>query len=56
MRDQEITTGRLPLFDEDTVLVIAHWEYAGKGLSAGDALLARALTGSWLPGLDGGGA
>ncbi|MFF4623114.1 replication initiator [Nonomuraea jabiensis] len=24
MRTEEITTGRLPLFDEDTVLVVAH--------------------------------
>ncbi len=48
MRDEQITTGRLPLFEEDTVLVIAHWEYAGQGLSAGDALLAAALTGSRL--------
>ncbi|MEU1736079.1 replication initiator [Streptosporangium sp. NPDC020145] len=44
-RGETITTGRLPLFDEDTVLVISHWEYAGKGLSAGDALLVAALTG-----------
>ncbi|MEV4021087.1 replication initiator [Nonomuraea angiospora] len=46
MRGQEITTGRLPLFDEDTVLVIAHWQYAGQGLSVGDQLLAAALTGT----------
>ncbi|MFG1879390.1 replication initiator [Sphaerisporangium sp. NPDC049003] len=38
-RDEAVTTGRLPLFDEDTVLVIAHWAYAGKGLSLGDAVL-----------------
>ncbi|MFF0310568.1 replication initiator [Streptosporangium sp. NPDC004379] len=44
-RNEEITTGRLPLFDEDTVLVIAEWQYAGKGHSLGDALLAAALTG-----------
>ncbi|MEU4832689.1 replication initiator [Streptosporangium sp. NPDC023615] len=44
-RDKEITTGRLPLFDEDTVLVVAEWEYTGKGHSLGDALLAAALTG-----------
>ncbi|MGJ6969646.1 replication initiator, partial [Streptosporangium sp. G11] len=44
-RTKEITTGRLPLFDEDTVLVITNWEYAGKGLSLGDAILAAALTG-----------
>ncbi len=43
--ESEITTGRLPLFDEDTVLVVAHWQYAGQGLSAGDQLLAAALTG-----------
>ncbi|GAA3152482.1 replication initiator [Nonomuraea roseoviolacea] len=47
-RTEEITTGRLPLFDEDTVLVIAHWQYAGKGLSLGDQLLAAALTGTSL--------
>ncbi|MEV8636986.1 replication initiator, partial [Streptosporangium sp. NPDC051023] len=46
VRGEEITTGRLPILDEDTVLVISHWEYAGKGLSAGDALLAAALTGT----------
>ncbi|SDJ28922.1 hypothetical protein SAMN05421874_101326 [Nonomuraea maritima] len=44
-RDNEITTGRLPLFDEDTVLVISEWEYAGKGHSLGDRLLAAAITG-----------
>ncbi|AWS47881.1 replication initiator [Streptosporangium sp. 'caverna'] len=44
-RAEAITTGRLPLFDEDTVLVISHWEYAGKGFSVGDALLVTALTG-----------
>nr|WP_245899261.1 replication initiator [Nonomuraea indica] len=49
MRAEEITTGRLPLFDEDTVLVIAHWEYAGKGLSLGDQLLAAAITGTPTP-------
>ncbi|WP_433417736.1 replication initiator [Microtetraspora malaysiensis] len=49
MRDEQITTGRLPLFEEDTVLVIAHWEYAGQGLSAGDALLAAALMGTASP-------
>ncbi|MDA0632277.1 replication initiation protein [Nonomuraea sp. MCN248] len=43
---EAITTGRLPLFEEDTVLVIAHWEYAGQGLSLGEQLLAAALTGS----------
>ncbi|MER6171118.1 replication initiator [Streptosporangium sp. NPDC001681] len=40
-RDEAITTGRLPL-------VIAEWEYAGKGYSLGDALLAAALTGTAL--------
>ncbi|MEZ7129258.1 replication initiator [Nonomuraea sp. AD125B] len=44
-RDTDITTGRLPLFDEDTVLVISEWEYAGKGHSLGDQLLAAAITG-----------
>ncbi|MBG0826814.1 replication initiation protein [Planomonospora sp. ID67723] len=47
---EAITTGRLPLFEEDTVLVIARWEYAGQGYSAGDALLVRALTGNRLSG------
>ncbi|GAA3810130.1 hypothetical protein GCM10022226_33150 [Sphaerisporangium flaviroseum] len=31
--------------DEDTVLVVAHWESAGKGLSAGEQVLASYLTG-----------
>ncbi|MFI6918641.1 replication initiator [Nonomuraea spiralis] len=47
-RDTDITTGRLPLFDEDTVLVISEWEYAGKGHSLGDQLLAAAITGGCL--------
>ncbi|MFL6053321.1 MAG: replication initiator, partial [Actinoallomurus sp.] len=46
VRTEAITTGRLPLFDEDTVLVVGHWHYAGRGLSPGDALLAAALTGT----------
>jgi hypothetical protein len=50
VRDEEISTGRLPLFDEDAVLVVAEWEYAGKGYSAGDALLVAALTGVPLAG------
>lgn len=50
MRADASTTGRLPLFDEDTILVIAHWTYAGKGLSTGDHLLAAALTGTPLHG------
>ncbi|GIH78330.1 replication initiator [Planobispora longispora] len=56
VRTEEISTGRLPLFDEDTVLVITEWEYAGKGYSAGDALLAAALTGTALPALTAGGS
>ncbi|WSA18347.1 replication initiation protein [Streptosporangium subroseum] len=48
VRDEQITTGRLPLFDEDTIVVIAQWEYVGKGYSLGDALLAAALTGTVL--------
>ncbi|MEV4104157.1 replication initiator [Nonomuraea sp. NPDC049649] len=47
---EEVTHGRLPLFEEDTVLVISEWEYAGKGHSLGDALLAAALTGTQLGG------
>ncbi|MET8381728.1 replication initiator [Streptosporangium canum] len=46
IRGEAITTGRLPILDEDTALVISHWEYAGKGLSTGDALLVAALTGA----------
>ncbi|MEV0234827.1 replication initiator [Nonomuraea sp. NPDC050786] len=45
-RLNDITTGRLPLFDEDTVLVISEWEYAGKGHTLGDRLLAAAITGT----------
>ncbi|MEU8250171.1 replication initiator [Nonomuraea sp. NPDC048916] len=48
-RDDDITTGRLPLFEEDAVLVISEWQYAGKGHSAGDQLLAAALTGTVPP-------
>ncbi|MCA2224221.1 replication initiator [Nonomuraea aurantiaca] len=48
VRDQEFTTGRLPLFAEDTVFVISEWTYAGKGHSAGDQLLAAALAGGCL--------
>ncbi|MFI7618261.1 replication initiator [Nonomuraea terrae] len=55
MRTEEITTGRLPLFDEDTVLVIAHWQYAGQGLSIGEQVLAAAITGTRLPYAGGGG-
>ena len=55
-RDEQISVGRLPLFDEDTVLVIAHWQYAGQGLSAGDALLAAAITGVPMPSAVGGDA
>ncbi|PZG15598.1 replication initiation protein [Nonomuraea aridisoli] len=49
MRAEPVTTGRLPLFDEDTVLVVAHWEYAGRGLSLGEQILAAAITGARLP-------
>ncbi|MGW4412453.1 replication initiator [Nonomuraea sp. NPDC004702] len=49
MSAEEISLGRLPLFDEDTVLIVAHLEYAGQGLSLGDQLLAAALTGTPLP-------
>jgi hypothetical protein len=44
MRTEQITTGRLPLFEEDTVFVTSHWDYAGRGLSAGERLLVAALT------------
>ncbi|MGI5487979.1 replication initiator [Microtetraspora malaysiensis] len=46
--DQDITTGRLPLFEEDTVLVISEWHYVGRGFTPGDALIAASLTGTAL--------
>lgn len=45
-RGEQATTERLPLFNEDTVLVISHWEYVGQGFTPGDALLAAAITGA----------
>jgi len=51
-RQHEITTGRLPLTDEDQVLVISHWRYLGQGLTPGEALLTAALTGTPLPPLN----
>jgi hypothetical protein len=48
-RHHEPTTGRLPLFDDDTVLVVADWRYAGHGLTPGEALLTAALTGKPMP-------
>ncbi|WP_246075629.1 replication initiator [Nonomuraea terrae] len=53
-REQEITTGRLPLFDEDTILVISEWTYAGKGYSVADQLIAAAITGTRVPDIPGG--
>ncbi|WP_368367139.1 replication initiator [Actinomadura sp. WMMA1423] len=47
----DITTGRLP-FDDDQVLVVAHWRYLGQGMTPGEALLTAALTGKPLPQLD----
>jgi hypothetical protein len=47
-REHNITTGRLP-FDDDQVLVIAHWRYLGQGLTPGEAILTAALTGKPLP-------
>jgi hypothetical protein len=49
---EAITTGRLPFFEEDTVLVVADWRYAGHGHTDGEALLAAALTGQRLPAFD----
>jgi hypothetical protein len=45
----DITTGRLPLTADDTVLVVAHWAYAGQGLTLGETLLTAALTGRPMP-------
>ncbi|GII89686.1 hypothetical protein Ssi03_76760 [Sphaerisporangium siamense] len=42
-REQDITTGRLPLFADDAPIKVTHWRYAGKGLPIGDAVLAVAL-------------
>ncbi|MFI0417540.1 hypothetical protein [Spongiactinospora sp. 9N601] len=38
---EEVT---LPLFDHDTVLLIAEWHYAGRGYNPGAALVAVSLT------------
>ncbi|MGW2312798.1 replication initiator [Actinomadura luteofluorescens] len=46
----EPTTGRLP-FDDDQVLVVAHWRYLGQGMTPGEALLTAALTGKPMPAL-----
>ncbi|GAA4510748.1 replication initiator protein RepSA [Actinoallomurus oryzae] len=48
-REHQITTGRLPLFDEDQVLVVAHWDYVGQGQTHGEAFLSAALSGKPLP-------
>ncbi|WP_433419725.1 replication initiator [Microtetraspora malaysiensis] len=45
----DVTTGRLPLFDEDTVLIVAEWHYIGRGFTPGDALVAASLTGTAIP-------
>ncbi|GAB2814496.1 replication initiator protein RepSA [Actinoallomurus bryophytorum] len=48
-REHQITTGRLPLFEEDQVLVVAHWQYAGQGHTPGEAFLSAAISGKPLP-------
>ncbi|MEU8404453.1 replication initiator [Nonomuraea sp. NPDC048892] len=53
-RDHEITTGRLPLFEEDTILVISEWTYAGKGYSVGDQIIAAAIAGTRIRDMAGG--
>ncbi|MEV1168122.1 replication initiator [Nonomuraea sp. NPDC049784] len=53
-RDRDISTGRLPLFEEDTVLVISEWTYAGKGYSLGDQIIAAAIAGTRTPEMAGG--
>jgi hypothetical protein len=50
-RPDEITTGRLPFFEEDTVLVVADWRYVGRGHTPGETFLAATLTGQPLPSL-----
>jgi replication initiator protein RepSA len=42
--EREITTGRLPYFDEDQVLKVARWRYLGQGLTHGEALLTAAIS------------
>ncbi|TQL96014.1 hypothetical protein FB559_1531 [Actinoallomurus bryophytorum] len=51
-REHQITTGRLPLSEEDQVLVVAHWQYAGQGHTPGEAFLSAAINGKPLPPLD----
>jgi hypothetical protein len=43
--EHEITTGRLPYFDDDQVLKVARWRYLGQGLTHGEAFLTAALSG-----------
>ncbi|MFC7384153.1 replication initiator [Sphaerisporangium rhizosphaerae] len=43
-RQEEISTGRLPILAEDKPVIIARWTYAGRGLAADEQLLAAALT------------
>jgi hypothetical protein len=45
-REERVSTGRLALFEEDTVQVVAHWTYVGMGLSAAEQILAAALAGT----------
>ncbi|MEV4890046.1 replication initiator [Nonomuraea sp. NPDC055795] len=45
MRTEAIATGGIPLFDEDTVLIIAHWAYVGHGLSHAERVVADAVIG-----------
>ncbi|MGH3344800.1 MAG: replication initiator [Carbonactinosporaceae bacterium] len=49
---QEITTGRLLLFDEDHVVKVSNWRYLGQGLTPGEALLTAALSGQPMRPLD----
>ncbi|WP_184611062.1 replication initiator [Sphaerisporangium krabiense] len=53
VRQQEIATGHLPLFSDDTPLKVARWRYVGRGLPAGDAVLADALTGGSVAAVEG---
>ncbi|GAB2822602.1 replication initiator protein RepSA [Actinocorallia aurea] len=46
---EEVTTGRLPLFAEDTVLVVRDWRMVGRGHTPGELLLSAALCGQTLP-------
>ncbi|GAA0984012.1 hypothetical protein GCM10009555_056920 [Acrocarpospora macrocephala] len=46
IRAERTAHARLPLFDETTAEFVATWDYVGRGLSLGDALIADSLSGA----------